>query len=84
MDTLSRVWIDEACIYCDCCVRTAPADFALSGSRAVIQDAVRVDAVTSPNDEERSVLNAVGLEYQDLIHEAAASCPVEAIHFDAT
>ena len=84
MDILSRVWIDETCIYCDCCVGTAPAVFALSDSRAVIQDTVRVDAITSPNDEERSALNAVGLEYQDLIREAAAGCPVEAIHCDAT
>jgi ferredoxin len=78
MDTISRVWIDEACICCDRCVGTAP-----DGS-AVILDVVRVDAMTSSNGEERSVLNAVGLEYQNLIREAAAGCPVEAIHCDAT
>jgi ferredoxin len=84
MNTMTRVWIDNSCIYCDCCVKTAPDVFALSDGRAVILDVVRVDAKTSPNDDERSALNAVGLEYQDLIREAAAGCPVEAIHCDAT
>lgn len=84
MDTITRVWVDETCISCDRCVGTAPDVFALSDGSAVILGTVRIDTMTSPNDEERSVLNAVGLEYQGLIREAAAGCPVEAIHCDAT
>lgn len=83
MDTVARVWIDETCIYCDACAGMVPEVFALAGDRAQILAEVRVDGLTSPNDRERSPLNAVGLEYQQEIREAAAGCPVDAIRIAA-
>jgi ferredoxin len=84
MDTVARVWIDEVCVYCDACASMVPAVFALGVDRAEILADARVDGVTSPNDRERSPLNAVGLEYQEEIREAAAGCPVDAIRISAT
>lgn len=83
MDTVTRVWVVEGCICCQVCVHTLPEVFAFPDDRAAIIAEVRVDAVTSPNDTERARLNAVGLEYQEEIREAAAGCPVDVIKFDA-
>jgi ferredoxin len=83
MDTVARVWIDESCIYCDCCAGAVPEVFAMGGEHAQILAEVRVDGVTSTNDLERSALNAIGLEYQEEIREAAAGCPVDAIRIAA-
>ena len=83
MDTITRVWIDEGCIFCHACVGTAPDVFILpAGESAMVVGGMRVDGTSSRNAEERSFLNAEGLEYQDLIHEAAVGCPIEIIHFD--
>ena len=83
MDTITRVWIDDGCISCHACVGTAPDVFAIpDADGAVILAEVRVDGISSRNVQERSLLNAVGLEYHDLIVEAAAGCPIEIIRFD--
>lgn len=82
MTTLSRIWIDEGCICCHACVGTAPDIFAFPDDTAVVLAAARCDGVTSRNAAERSPLNAVGLEYEDLIREAAVGCPIEIIHLD--
>lgn len=82
MDTLIRVWIDDGCISCHACTSAAPDVFTIpDGDGAVILGEVRVDGNTSRNADERSLLNAVGLEYQVPIVEAAAACPIEIIHF---
>lgn len=83
MDTVTRVWVEDGCICCQACVGTLPEVFSFPDERAAIVAEVRVDAVTSYNDQERARLNAVGLEYQDEIREAAAGCPVDVIKFDA-
>ncbi len=82
MDTLARVSIDHGCICCLACISIAPDVFAFPDGHAVVLGEVRVDCHTSRNADERSPLNAVGLEYEDLIAEAAAACPVEIIHFE--
>lgn len=81
MTDIKTVWIEDCCIGCHVCVGTAPEVFALTAARAVILGPVRLDGVTSFNDEERSDLNAEGCESSPGIHEAAAGCPVEAIRF---
>jgi ferredoxin len=53
--------------------------FTLADGQAEIRADVRIDGMTSPNAHERAVLNAVGLEYQESIREAAAGCPIEII-----
>ncbi len=83
MDTVTRVWVEEGCICCQQCVHALPEVFAFPDDRAAIIAEVRSDAVTSPNDTQRARLNAVGLEYQEEIREAAAGCPVDVIKFDA-
>jgi ferredoxin len=83
METVARVWIDASCIYCDVCAGALPEVFAMGGDRAQVLAEVRVDGVTSANDRERSALNAIGLEYQEGIREAAAGCPVDAIKIAA-
>lgn len=83
MTTISRVWIAEGCICCQHCVGAAPAVFAFPEDNAVILGETRCDGVTSRNADERSPLNAVGLEYEDAIREAAASCPIGIIHLDS-
>ncbi|MBA3698349.1 MAG: ferredoxin [Planctomycetes bacterium] len=84
MPTVSRVWIEEGCIPCYACAATAPAVFAVTSDDTVILAEVREDGNTSRNDVERSRLNAVGLEYEAAIQDAAFGCPVEVIHFDST
>ncbi len=81
MPDIKTVWIDETCIGCNACVGTVPEVFALPEDRAVIRGAVRVDGITSFNEDEKSDLNAVGLEYSFGIIEAAEGCPVESIRF---
>ena len=83
MSTIARVWIDQGCICCQACVGYAPEVFAFPDDTAVVLGEARCDGVTSRNADERSRLNAVGLEYEDLIREAAAGCPVEIIHLDS-
>lgn len=80
MSTVTRVWIAEGCICCHACVGTAPEVFAFPDDTAVVIGEVRCDGITSRNAAERSLLNAVGLEYEDTIREAAAGCPIEIIH----
>jgi ferredoxin len=83
MEPISRVWIDQGCICCQACVGYAPDVFAFQDDNAVVLGEVRCDGVTSHNARERSRLNAVGLEHEDLIREAAAGCPIEIIHLDS-
>lgn len=83
MTTISRVWIDEGCICCHNCVHTAPEVFAIPDDTAVVIGEVRCDGQTTRNVVERSLLNAVGLESEDLIREAAEGCPIEIIHIDS-
>jgi ferredoxin len=83
MVIISRVWIDEGCICCHNCVHVAPEVFAFPDDTAVVLGEARCDGQTSRNADERSRLNAVGLEYEDTIHEAAAGCPIEIIHIDS-
>ena len=83
MTAISRVWIDEGCICCQECTHIAPDVFAFPDDCAVVLGETRCDGRTSRNAEERSLLNAVGLEYEDDIREAANGCPVEIIHFDS-
>lgn len=83
MTTVARVWIAPGCICCQACVGHAPEVFAFPDDTAVVLGEVRCDGVTSQNADERSRLNAVGLEYEDPIREAAAGCPVEIIHLDS-
>lgn len=83
MTTVSRIWIDQGCICCQACVATLPEVFAFPEDTAVVLGDVRCDGVTSRNLDERSPLNAVGLEYADLIREAAAGCPIGIIHLDS-
>jgi ferredoxin len=83
MTAISRVWIDEGCIYCQHCTSVAPDVFSIPDDTAVVIGDVRCDGLTSRNANERSPLNAVGLEYEDAIHEAAEGCPMEIIHFDS-
>lgn len=83
MNAIARVWIDEGCICCQACVHTAPEVFSFPDDAAVMLGEVRCDGQTSSNRTERSPLNAVGLEYEDVIREAAAGCPVEIIHLDS-
>ena len=78
METLRSVWIDESCIFCDCCEGAAPQVFHVDGGPAVVRGGVRVDGITSMN-EERSPLNGIGIAHHEAIIEAAAGCPVEAI-----
>jgi ferredoxin len=83
MAEIARVWIDEGCILCHACAGLLPDVFHLpAGEGAVILGDVRVDGRTSRNAEERSALNAVGLEWQDDLREAVAGCPIEIIHVD--
>jgi ferredoxin len=82
MPTVARVWIDEGCICCQACVGTVPDVFAFPDDTAVVLGEARCDGTTSRNTDERSPLNAVGLEYEDLIREAGAGCPVGIIHLD--
>ena len=79
MDILRSVWIDETCIICNCCETVAPAVFAVDGAFAVIIGDARVDGITSMNAEQVPLSSAVA-EHHDAIIEAAAGCPVEAIH----
>lgn len=83
MRAISRVWIDEGCICCHHCTGVAPDVFAIPDDTAVVRGDARCDGQTSRNIAERSLLNAVGLEYEDAIHEAAAGCPIEIIHLDS-
>jgi len=83
MKTITRVWIDEGCICCHACVHSAPAVFAIPDDTAVVIADSRCDGQTSRNCDERSPLNAVGLESADDIREAAAGCPLDIIHFDS-
>ena len=83
MKTISRVWIDEGCICCHACVHVAPEVFAFPDDCAVVLGENRCDGRTSRNAAERSPLNAVGLDYELAIREAAAGCPIEIIHFDS-
>ena len=83
MTTPSRIWIAEGCISCHACVGTAPEVFAIPDDTAVVLAEVRCDGITSRNADERSPLNAVGLEYEDLIREAAVGGPIEIIHLDS-
>jgi ferredoxin len=83
MNAISRVWIDDGCICCHACVHSAPDVFAIPDDTAVVIGDARCDGQTSRNMTERSPLNAVGLEYEDAIHEAAEGCPMEIIHFDS-
>lgn len=81
MTTITRVWIESGCIGCYACENAAPDVFQLTAGNAEIVGAVRVDQQTSTNEQEQALLNAVGLEYQDAIREAAAGCPMEIIRF---
>ncbi|HEX3133532.1 MAG TPA: ferredoxin [Planctomycetota bacterium] len=83
MTTIARVWIGQGCICCQHCSGTAPEVFAIPDDSAVVLGEVRGDGQTSRNADERSLLNAVGLEYEDAIHEAADGCPIEIIHLDS-
>lgn len=83
MTTISRIWIAEGCICCHHCSGAAPEAFAIPDDTAVVLGDVRCDGVTSRNADERSLLNAEGLEYEDRIREAAAGCPIEIIHLDS-
>jgi ferredoxin len=81
MTVTSHLWVDEGCICCQACVHTLPEVFAFPDDTAVVLGDVRCDGATSRNSDERSPLNAVGLEYEAEIHEAVAGCPVDVIHF---
>ena len=83
MKTISRVWIDEGCISCHACVHSAPDVFSIPDDTAVVIGDIRCDGQSSRNHDERSPLNAVGLEYESAIREAAAGCPIEITHFDS-
>lgn len=83
MTAITRVWIDEGCICCQACVHAVPEVFAFPDDAAVVLGDARCDGQTSSNRTERSLLNAVGLEYEEAIKEAAEGCPVEIIHFDS-
>lgn len=83
MTTITTVWIESGCINCHACEASAPDVFTLAGGDAEILGAVRVDHLTSTNEQERSPLNAVGLEYEDAIREAAAGCALEIIRFSS-
>jgi ferredoxin len=82
MSTIARVWIAEGCICCHACVGDASEVFALPEDTAVVLGANRCDGLTSRNTVERSLLNAVGLEYEEAIREAAAGCPIDIIHIE--
>lgn len=84
MSAIARVWIAEGCIGCHACEYSAPDVFALPDGAAVVLGDVRCDGQTSDNRTERSLLNAVGLESEELIREAVEGCPVEIIHFAST
>lgn len=83
MNDIARVWIDDGCICCQACVQAAPEVFAFPDDTAVVIGEVRCDGQTSSNRTERSRLNAVGLESEGLIREAAEGCPVEIIHLES-
>lgn len=82
MTAIARVWIEEGCICCHHCTGTAPDVFAIPDDTAVVIGDTRRDGKTSRNHDERSFLNAVGLEYEEVIREAAEGCPIEIIHLD--
>lgn len=79
MGTLRSVWVDEACIFCSCCETAAPDVFRVDGGIAMIVGTARVDGTTDSNPTQ-SPLNSLALDHREAIHEAAAGCPVEAIH----
>jgi ferredoxin len=83
MNQVSHVWVEAGCICCQACVTTLPEVFCFPDDRAEIRGEVRCDGRTSPNEDERSVLNAAGFALAKDIVEAAAGCPVEVIHFSA-
>jgi ferredoxin len=83
MATITTVWIESGCIGCYACEQAAPEVFALTDAVAHLLAVVRVDQQSSTNEQERSPLNAVGLEYEEAIREAAAGCPMEIIRFDS-
>ena len=62
MTTITRVWIDVGCISCHACVHSAPDVFAIPDDTAVVIAGSRCDGQASRNSDERSPLNAVGLE----------------------
>lgn len=76
------LWIADGCILCQHCTGVAPDVFSIPDDTAVVLSEVRCDGLTSRNAAERSPLNAVGLEYESAIREAAAGCPIEIIHLD--
>ncbi len=61
MTTITTVWIESGCISCHACENSAPDVFTLTGGDAEIMGSVRADQQTSTNEQERSLLNAVGL-----------------------
>ena len=79
MSTITTVWIESGCICCHACENTLSAVFTLAEGQAEIRADFRIDGMTSTNAHERASLNAVGLEYQESIREAAAGCPIEII-----
>jgi ferredoxin len=81
MDNLQTVWVEDGCICCHACVNALPSVFCFPHDQAEILASVRLDRKTSPNELERSGLNALGLSLSDDIIEAAAGCPVEVIKF---
>lgn len=80
---MTTIWIADGCIFCQHCTSVAPDVFSIPDDTAVVIGEVRCDGLTSRNAVERSPLNAVGLEYESAIHEAAAGCPIEIIHLDS-
>lgn len=78
----AHVWIADGCIHCHACSGNLPEVFRIDEEGAVVLGGTRCDGVTSRNADERSLLNAEGLEYEDAIREAVAGCPIEIIHFE--
>lgn len=80
MSVLHSVWIEDTCTICGSCENAAPEVFRIEGSMTTaILGSARTDGITSPNTE-RSRLTNAALAHREAIREAAAGCPVEAIH----
>ena len=78
---ITRIWIDDGCIFCQACVGSLPEVFTFVDDQAVVLGSVRSDGITDRNDPARVPLTAAALAaYGDFLADAVAGCPIEIIH----
>ena len=78
---ITRLWIDDGCIFCQACVGSLPEVFTFVDNQAVVLGSVRMDGMTDRNDAAQVALTPAALAaYGDFLADAVAGCPIEIIH----